>query len=116
MHHAEIEYWAALYERRGLHRYMTFATFMRSPALHVERMDGVEGYRPLLPQQQGVAAELDLADECRRMQERREELEDAMRDPELLKTIEELERRVAHLRRVENGHPFEPMRHQRHPR
>lgn len=119
MHHAEIDHWYEQFERLGIRRYMTFATFMHDPARHVaqfEHHDSTEGFRPLLPEQTGVLAEVDLQEECLEMQQHREDIERAMRDPSLLGSIRELEQRVAHLRRIENGHPYEPMRHQRHPR
>lgn len=95
-----LEHWADEFVRLGYARYMTLEQFLRDPAGNVERIDGLENFRPLLPAQMRAA---------------RCALRVAPQPRSLLEVIDELELTVANLP-LRNGHPFAPMKHHAHPR
>lgn len=89
---SELEYWGDVFVMHGLKRYLTFACFMQAPAKYFHEITGGE-YRPLLLCQQLVAT---------RIQKQFKDLDAA---------IDELEAQVEHLRRIENGHCYEQLKH-----
>lgn len=97
----EFDYWADLFTTHGLRRYMPFAVFMRDPQRHVrEILD--QDYRPLLPDQQAVAANV-KAGEYDVLEKACDGLETAL--TELEQSVEELGRN--------NGRYYERMKHHR---
>lgn len=94
-----LDFWADEFERLGLAQYMRLDQFLRDPVGIIERFDGVNGMRPLLPRQAQLARSIALAGTpCR-----------------LMASIDELEEAVTHLAR-RNGRIFEPMKHHAYPR
>lgn len=87
----QLEYWGNKFTRHGLERYMTFDAFMRNPRKYwLEIMGGP--HRPLLPEQRNMRRLIDL-------------------DTGLETALERLEREVDGLRRIDNGQPYEPLKH-----
>ena len=96
---AWLEHWSDVFVQRGYSRYLTLVQFLASPEVWVERFNGAEGCRPLLPAQQLAASRADR---------------DAHRN-ELVSAVEVLEREVSNLV-CRNGQFVEPMKHHAHRR
>lgn len=89
---SELEYWGDVFVLNGLKHYMTFSCFMQAPAKYFQEITGRE-YRPLLLRQRLAAA---------RIHQRFADLDAA---------IDEMEAQVEHLRRIQNGHCYEQLKH-----
>jgi len=88
----QLEYWGNKFTRHGLERYMTFDAFMRNPRKYwLEIMGGP--HRPLLPQQRDMRRRIDRA------------------SGGLENTLSRLEQKIEGLRRIDNGHPYEQLKH-----
>ncbi|MHA7915528.1 hypothetical protein [Alloalcanivorax xenomutans] len=84
----QLEYWGNRFMRHGLNRYMTFAAFMVNPRKYWRELMG----GPCRPP----------ASAAQRIVQSGRGLELAM---------ERLEAQVDHLRRINNGHPYEQLKH-----
>lgn len=88
----QLEYWGDKFTCHNLQRYMTFSAFMVDPAKHWDEI--MHGhYQPLL----------------RKQKEARERIDRASGGLEA--TLNRLERQVEGLRRIDNGHPYEQLKH-----
>jgi hypothetical protein len=88
----QLEYWADVFCLHAISKYMTLAAFLEHPEKYFREITGGD-YRPLLPRQKGVVA---------RIHRRFDDLDAA---------IDELEAQVEGLRRIENGHCYEQLKH-----
>ncbi len=88
----QLEYWADVFCMHGIGKYMTLPAFLEHPEKYFREITGGD-YRPLLPRQKVVVA---------RIHRRFDDLDAA---------IDELEAQVEHLRRIENGHCYEQLKH-----
>lgn len=93
----ELDYWGDLFECHQLHRYMTFGQFIADPKQRLEDILQAD-YRPLLTKQREVSKRL-LA-----------------LTASIEAELDRLESTVEDMRRIDNGHLYEPLKHHSHPR
>lgn len=88
----QLEYWGNKFTSHNLQRYMTFSAFMVAPRKHWDEIMNGQ-HLPLLAKQREARDRIDEV--C----------------GPLTGALNRLERTVEDLRRIDNGHPYEQLKH-----
>lgn len=90
----QLEYWGEQFTRHGIDRYITFDAFMVNPQKNWDEiMTG--RYRPLT-----------VEERVERNRKRAQSVGSGLDN-----ALDRLEREIEHMRRIDNGHPYEQLKH-----